>query len=93
MTAPIPKAYKPWLIASLVILVISLLCLAISASVVFILHPNETTPLGLALLFGLSVFGVIAGFAGFFLLMLFAGWQAWRAARKVQVITPDHREG
>ena len=87
---PIPPSYKPWIILSLTILVGSLALGAAAVVANFVAFGNQTTPLWVIVLSVLAIFGVLLGFAGFFLLMLAAGFQSWRASRKVQILPPDH---
>ena len=86
---PIPSAYKPWIILSLTVLVGSLALLAAAVVANFVAFGNQTTPLWVIILSVIAVLGVLIGFGGFFLLMLAAGFQAWRESRRVQVIPPD----
>jgi len=85
----IGKAYKPYLMISLAVLIGSLVLLAIAGTAAFVGASGEPTPLWVIVLGVVAVLGVIAGFGGFFLLMMVAGWQSFRAARKVQVLSPE----
>lgn len=87
---PIPKSYKPWIILSVVVLVGSLLLLAVAVTMGMVEFRDPTTPVWVIVIGVLSVLGILAGFSGFFGLLLFAGWQAWREGRKVQVLPPEH---
>ena len=89
MAESIGKAYKPYLMASLAVLIGSLVLLAVVGTVAFVGTTGEATPLWVIVLGVVAVLGMIAGFAGFFLIMVVAGWQSFRAARKVQVISPE----
>ena len=75
---------------SLSLLVGSLLLLATVAGIAFVLYAQAPLPLWTVLLGVLAAAGVGLGFAGFFLMMLTAGWSSFREARKVQVIPPEH---
>ena len=90
MNTPVPSAYKPWIILSLVVLVGSLVLLAVDVTAGFVYFGEVRNPLWVTVLGVFAVLGILAGFAGFFLLMLFAGWKAWREARRVQIIPPSH---
>ena len=89
---PVPKAYVPWLVLSLVVLVGSLFLLAIVVTAVFVEFGTATTPLWIVILGVLAVLGIGLGFAGFLLIMLTAGVKAWRESRRVQVLPPDERD-
>lgn len=86
---PIPKAYKPWLILSLLVLVGSLVLLAVVVTVAFVRFDSAGTPIWLVLLGVVAVLGIALGFAGFLLLMFTAGYRSWREARRVQVLPPE----
>ena len=86
---PIGKAYKPWLILSLVVLVGSLFPLAVTVSAAFIEFDQKTTPLWVIILGVLAGLGIALGFAGFLLIMLAAGYNAWKDGRRVQVLPPE----
>lgn len=92
MVESIGKAYKPYLLASLAVLIGSLALLGVAGTAAFIGTTGEPTPLWVIVLGVVAVLGVIAGFGGFFLIMAVAGWQSFRAARKVQVISPERAE-
>ncbi len=87
---PIPKAYKPWLVASIAILVGSLILLAVTVTAAFVSFGDRTTPLWLIVLGIISLLGVALGFGGFFLLMATAAYQNWRESRRIQIIPPEH---
>jgi hypothetical protein len=86
----LPRAFKPWLIASVSLLVLSLAVLAISVTAAFVSFQQTGTPLWVVVLGALSVFGILLGFGGMFLLMAIAGVKAFRDGRKVQVLPPEH---
>ena len=90
MDQSIGKAYKPWLIASVLVLVGSLGVLGVAATAAFVHPSDQATPLWVIALGVVGALGVGFGFAGFFLMMLAAGWQAFRETRRVQVIPPEH---
>ncbi len=93
MAESIGKAYKPWLILSLVVLVGSLLMLAVVMTLAFLSYSDQDTPIWIIVLAVLSAMGVALGFGGFFLMMLVAGWRSAREARRVQVIPLARTEG
>ncbi len=86
---PIGKAYKPWLILSLLVLVGSLFLLAVTVSAAFVGFGEKTTPLWVIVLGVLAVLGIALGFAGFLLIMLAAGYKSWREGRHIQVLPPE----
>ena len=88
MTESLPSGYKPWLIASLVVLVGSLGLLAVAVVAAFVTFADKSAPLWDVVLGVLSVLGIVAGFGGLFLLMAAAGFSSWREGRKVQVLPP-----
>ncbi len=92
MAESIGKAYKPWLILSLVVLVGSLLMLAVVVTLAFLLYSDQDTPVWIIVLAVLSAMGVALGFGGFFLMMMVAGWRSAREARRVQVLPPARAE-
>ena len=92
MTDSIGKAYKPWLLISLAVLVGSLLLLAVAGTMAFVGNTGDPIPLWIIVLGVVSALGVGLGFGGFFLIMVIAGWASWREARRVQVISPERAE-
>ena len=91
MAESIGKAYKPYLLVSLAVLIGSLTLLAVVGTVAFTATSGEPTPLWVVVLGVVSVLGMMAGFGGFLLIMVVAGWQSFRAARKVQVLSPERQ--
>ena len=92
MTESIGKAYKPWLLMSLAVLVGSLILLAVAGTVAFVGAADVATPLWVIVLAAVAGLGVVLGFGGFFLIMVVAGWASWKEARRVQVISPERAE-
>ena len=93
MSESIGKAYKPWLLVSLVVLVGSLVLLAVAGTAAFLEFSGEATPIWVIVLGVVAGLGIGVGFGGFFLIMAVAGWSSWRGSRKVTVISPEHVEG
>ena len=91
MAESIGKAYKPYLMLSLAVLIGSLALLAVVGTVAFIATAGAPVPLWVVVLAVVSVLGMMAGFGGFLLIMVVAGWQSFRAARKVQVLSPERQ--
>ncbi len=90
MKESLPKGYKPWIVASVAVLVLSLMMLAIAVTEAFVAFQQSSTPLWVVALGAVAVFGIFAGFGGLFLLMAVAGYKTFREARKVQVLPPEH---
>jgi hypothetical protein len=85
----IGKAYKPWLIASLAVLIGGLFLLVVAGTVAFVEFSGTTTPLWVIVVGVFGALGLGLGFAGFFLMMMLAGWLSWRESRRVQVLPPE----
>ena len=92
MVESVAKAYKPWLIASLAVLIGSLGLLAIAGTIAFVYYAATGMPIWLVLLGVVAVLGLALGFGGFFLIMMTAGWQSFRQSRRVQVLPPERDE-
>lgn len=90
MVEPIGKAYKPWVIASVGVLVGSLMLLAGTVGAAFVYFNAAGTPLWVMMLGALAVLGIGVGFGGFFVMMMVAGWRSFREGRRVQVLPPRH---
>ena len=88
LSKAIPDRAKKWLIASLAVLLFSLVLVLGDIVAAFVYFADKTDPLWVTLLGVAGVLGVAVGFAGFFLLMAIAGWRSLREARRVQVIPP-----
>jgi hypothetical protein len=91
VTESIPKGYKAWLIASVVVLVGSLGLLAIAVTAAFWTFADTTAPLWVVVLGALSLLGIGVGFGGLFLLLVAAGYKSFREGRRVQVLPPEGR--
>ena len=85
------KGYKPWIVASVAVLVGSLLLLITTVFIGFVYYSETGQPLWVVLMGVVSVLGIGVGFGGFFLLMMAAGWLSWREDRRVQVLTPERK--
>jgi len=85
----IGKAYIPWLIASVTVLVGSLALLGVAMTVAFLSYAGSVTPLWVIVLGVVGGFGLGLGFVGFFVIMMTAGWHSFREARRMQVIAPE----
>jgi hypothetical protein len=91
VTESIPKGYKVWLIASVVVLVGSLGLLAIAVTAAFWTFADTTAPLWVVALGAVSLLGIGVGFGGLFLLLVTAGYKSFREGRRVQVLPPESR--
>jgi hypothetical protein len=90
LSKALPDRAKKWLIASLAVLLFSLVLVLGDIVAAFVYFADKTDPLWVTLLGVAGVLGVAVGFGGFFLLMAIAGWRSFREARRVQVIPPVH---
>jgi hypothetical protein len=88
LSKAIPDSAKKWLIASLSVLLFSLVLVLGDIVAAFVYFADKSDPLWVTLLGIAGALGVAVGFAGFFLLMAIAGWRSLREARRVQVIPP-----
>ncbi|WP_353063966.1 hypothetical protein RBB77_22335 [Tunturibacter psychrotolerans] len=93
LSKAIPDSAKKWLIASLGVLLFSLVLVLGDIVAAFVYFADKTNPLWVTLLGVAGALGVAVGFAGFFLLMAIAGWRSLCEARRVQVIPPVHHGG
>ena len=89
MQESIPKGYKPFLVASIAVLVLSLMLLAGAVCAAFFYFSGQGTPLWVVVMGGFAVLGIVTGFAGFLGMMGVAGWRSFREARRVQVLPPE----
>jgi hypothetical protein len=92
LSKAIPDSAKKWLVASLGVLLFSLVLVLGDIVAAFVYFADKSDPLWVTLLGVAGALGVAVGFAGFFLLMTIAGWRSLREARRVQVIPPVHEE-
>ena len=83
----LPPAYKPWIVASLAILMLSFLLLAGSVVAAFYFFGGEGTPLWVVVLGGFAVLGIVLGFAGFAGMLAIAGWRSFKQGRRPQAPT------
>ncbi len=85
----IPSGYRPWIVASIAVLVVSLMLLAGTVGASFFYFEDRGSPLWVVILGGVAVFGVLLGFSGFFVMMMIAGWRSFQESRRVQVLSPQ----
>lgn len=86
----LPDGFKGWIVASVSLLLVSLLLVLGDIVAVFAYFSDKTSPLWVTLLGGAGVVGVGLGFGGFFVLMAVAGWRSHRESKRVEIILPTH---
>jgi hypothetical protein len=86
----LPDRFKAWIIASVSLLLVSLVLVLGDIVAAFAYFSEQASPWWVALLGVAGAFGVVLGFAGLFLLMAFAGWRSYQESKRVQIISPDH---
>ncbi len=86
----LPDGFKGWVVASIGVLLASLVLVLGAIVEAFVYFSEKTTPLWVVLLGVAGVLGVGVGFAGLFGMMAVAGWREHRESRRVQVIPPVH---
>jgi H+/Cl- antiporter ClcA len=90
MTKAMPDGLKRWIVASVGVLLVSLMLFVGDVVAAFVYFSQKTTPLWVTVTGGAAVLGIALGFAGFFVLMAIAGWRSHREAKRVEVISPAH---
>jgi hypothetical protein len=88
----LPDGFKGWIVASVSLLLVSLLLVLGDVVAVFAYFSDKTSPLWVTLLGVAGVIGVGLGFAGFFVLMAIAGWRSHRESKRVEIILPTHED-
>lgn len=86
----LPDGFKGWIIASVALLLISLLLVLGDIVAAFVYFSDKTVPLWVTLLGIAGALGVGLGFTGFFVLMAVAGWRSYRESKRVKIISPVH---
>ena len=86
----LPDGFKWWVIASLSLLLVSLLLVLGDIAATFAYFSDKTSPLWVTLLGLAGALGVGLGFAGFFVLMAIAGWRSHRESKRMEIILPTH---
>ncbi len=92
MQESLGKAYKPWIMLSVAVLVGSLMLLAAVGTIGFVYYQASGMPIWLILLGVVAALGLALGFGGFFLIMLAAGWKSFRDSRRVQILPPERND-
>jgi hypothetical protein len=87
---PMLDGFKWGLVASVSVLLTSLVLFVGDIVAGFVYFSREATPLWVTVLGAVAALGIAVGFAGFFLLMAIAGWRSYRESKRVQVISPRH---
>jgi hypothetical protein len=88
----LPDGFKGWIVASVSLLLVSLLLVLGDIVAAFVYFSEETSPWWVALLGVAGALGVGLGFAGLFVVMAIAGWRSYRESKRVQIISPVHEE-
>jgi hypothetical protein len=71
----IPEGYKWWVIASVVVLLGSLVLFTGAVVAWFVYFMQTSTPLWVTVLAVVSVLGIAVGFGGLFLVMIMGAWK------------------
>jgi len=88
----LPDGFKWWIVASVGLLLVSLLLVLGDIVAAFAYFSQKTSPLWVTLLGVAGALGVGLGFAGLFVLMAVAGWRSHRESKRVEVISPVHED-
>jgi hypothetical protein len=88
----LPDGFKGWIVASVSLLLVSLVLVLGDIVAAFVYFSNETSPWWVALLGVAGALGVGLGFAGLFVLMAIAGWRSHQESKRVQIISPGHED-
>ena len=86
----LPDGFKAWIVASICVLLASLVLLLGAIVAAFVYFSDKTSPLWVTLLGVAGALGVGLGFAVLVGLMAVAGWREHRESKRVQVIPPVH---
>jgi len=84
--------FKGWIVASVSLLLLSLVLVLGDIVAAFVYFSEKTSPLWVTLLGVAGALGVGLGFAGLFVLMAIAGWRSYRESKRVQIISPDRED-
>jgi hypothetical protein len=69
-TESMPKRLKTWLVASIAVLLVSLVAFAATIVAGFYYFTDMSTPLWVSVVGAVSMFGMLVGFCGLFLVMI-----------------------
>jgi uncharacterized integral membrane protein len=78
----IPDGMRGWVIGSVAVLLVSLVLLVGNIAAGFYYFSDMKTPLWVSVLGAVSILGVVVGFGGLFLLMIFAAMKERREMKK-----------
>ncbi len=78
----IPKRLKSWLVASIAVLLVSLLLLAGTVAAGFFYFADMNTPMWVSVVGAVSMLGSLAGFAGLFVLLIVGDVMAGRGDKR-----------
>ncbi|MBB5343635.1 hypothetical protein [Tunturibacter empetritectus] len=84
----LPDEFKGWIIASVAVMLLSLVLVLGDIVAAFAYFSEKTNPLWVTLLGVVGALGVALGFAGLFVLLAFAGWRSYSESKRVQIIPP-----
>jgi hypothetical protein len=85
----LPDGFKWWIVASVSLLLVSLLLVLGDIVAAFAHFSQKTSPLWVTLLGVAGALGVGLGFAGLFVLMAVAGWRSHQESKRVEIILPS----
>jgi hypothetical protein len=88
----LPDGFKWWIVASLSLLLVSLLLVLGDIAATFAYFSEKTSPLWVTLLGMAGALGVGLGFAGLFVLMAIAGWRSHRESKRTEIILPTQAD-
>jgi len=91
MEESLGRVYKVWLMASIGVLVASLMLVAVAVTAAFISFAKQGTPLWVIIVGTLGGLGVATGFAGMVIILGVAAWRSFRDERRVQVLPPEDK--
>jgi uncharacterized sodium:solute symporter family permease YidK len=86
----LPDGFKGWIIASVAVMLLSLVLVLGDIVAAFAYFSEKTNPLWITLLGVAGALGVALGFAGLFVLLAFAGWRSYLESKRVHIIPPVH---
>ena len=84
----LPDGFKGWIIASVAVMLLSLVLVLGDIIAAFAYFSEQTNPLWVTLLGVAGALGVALGFAGLFVLLAFAGWRSYLESKRIEIIPP-----
>lgn len=88
----LPDGFKAWIVASVSLLLVSLLLVLGDVVAAFAYFSEEASPLWVTLLGVAGALGIGLGFGGLFVLLAVAGWRSHQESKRMQIILPAHEE-